>query len=323
MPETKPLLQVSGLRTVFRAPGRGLPPRVAVQDVSFSLEAGQIMAVVGESGCGKSSLARTIVRLLPAAAGRIHFQGRDITQLGGAALQALRRDLQIVFQDPTSALNPRQCVRQALSEPLRAHGIGTRQDRLARVCEALDIVGLNDDILACYPHEFSGGQRQRIALARALVLRPRLLLADEVVSALDVSVQAKILNLLADLRSELGISLLFISHDLAAVHFIADVVAAMYQGRLVEFGEVNQVFAHPAHPYTRALLRAIPGKIPAERSPAPSSVATGPASEPGFPGCAFHAACPHAMPTCLQKRPAWAAAGTLGAAHRVYCHLYP
>jgi len=295
---------------------------MAVNDVSLILQTGQVLAVVGESGSGKSTLARTIVGLLKADSGRVEFEGRDITHLRGAAWRRLRRRMQIVFQDPAAALNPRHSVRQALVEPLRAHAMDTPQSTGEQVLVALETVGLDRELLNCFPHELSGGQRQRVALARALILKPRLLLADEVVSALDVSVQARILNLLMDLKCKLGISLLFISHDLASVHFIADRVVVMYLGRVVESGSSTQVLSGPAHPYTRALLQAVPGVDPARRFTLYPEVNQALAGDPATMGCAYHTICPHALAVCRKKAPPSVTVGDTGALHRVSCRLF-
>jgi oligopeptide/dipeptide ABC transporter ATP-binding protein len=252
------VLEISDLRTEYavRSP-RGEPATlVAVDGVSFDVAPGETLGLVGESGCGKSSLGKTVVRLVDPSAGTIRFRGNDITRLRQRALRDVRRELQIVFQDPYSSLNPRSTVEKILSEPLRVHKVdGTRSQR---VRELLDIVHLPADAASRLPHEFSGGQRQRVAIARALALDPAFIVLDEPVSALDVSIQAQILNLLSTLQSDLGLSYLFIAHDLAAVGHISDRVAVMYLGRVVEMGTKHDVFTNPQHPYTNALLSAVP-----------------------------------------------------------------
>jgi ABC-type oligopeptide transport system ATPase subunit len=232
----------------------------AVDGVSFEVLRGETLGLVGETGCGKSTTARLIMRLLDATAGEVRFEGRDITRIEGAPLKAVRRELQMIFQDPYSSLNPRRTVGSIVSQPLEIHGLaGDRAQRRRKVQELMDTVGLNPEHYNRYPHEFSGGQRQRIGIARALALSPKLLIADEPVSALDVSIQAQILNLLRDLQRELGLTLLFISHDLSVVRYMCDRVAVMYQGKIVELAPNEALYSSPSHPYTRELLAAVPG----------------------------------------------------------------
>ncbi|MEM1080604.1 MAG: ABC transporter ATP-binding protein [Pseudomonadota bacterium] len=256
------LLEVDQLGKQFSAKSSGLsrskPPFMAVDGVSFGLEAGQTFGLVGESGSGKTTLGRMIVRLIEPSTGRIEFDGQDLTALKGAALKAMRKRIQIVFQDPFSTMSPRRTVLQTLREPLDVHAIGSRTSRPARVRALLDQVGLPNTALNRYPHEFSGGQRQRIAIARALAVEPKLIVADEAVSALDVSVQARILNLIQQLQDDLGVAFLFISHDLAVVQAISHRVGILYRGELVEQGSVDEVYTKPQHPHTQALLRAVP-----------------------------------------------------------------
>jgi len=260
MPE--PLLEVRGLSKSFPlargllAPRRGETVR-AVDDVSFSLAAGETLGLVGETGCGKSTTARLIVRLLDPTAGEIRFGGGDLGRLRGQQLRARRRELAMVFQDPYASLNPRRTVGAIVAEPLRIAGVERAECR-ARVRELLDLVGMGGEFESRYPHEFSGGQRQRIGIARALALKPRLLIADEPVSALDVSIQAQILNLLRGLQRELGLALLFISHDLSVVRYMCECVAVMRSGRIVEMGTAADLYAHPREAYTRELLAAVP-----------------------------------------------------------------
>ncbi|MGH7119940.1 MAG: ABC transporter ATP-binding protein [Acetobacteraceae bacterium] len=314
-----PLLEVRGLKTYFPArDGAGVVR--AVDDVSFTLHRGETLGIVGESGCGKSTLGRSLLRLIEPTAGEIILDNQDVRALDAKRLRALRRQMQIVFQDPYASLDPRQNVGAILAEPLEIHGIGTRAERTRRVAELLDLVGLGAEAAGKYPHEFSGGQRQRIGIARAIALEPRLIIADEPVSALDVSIQSQILNLLTSLRERLGLSYLFISHDLAVVEHISDSVAVMYLGRIVESGPADEIFAHPCHPYTQALLAAIPQ---AERRGS-RIVPKGEVPDPEHPpsGCHFHPRCPKAMPVCFETYPAAVAVGASEARHLVACHLY-
>jgi ABC-type oligopeptide transport system ATPase subunit len=271
---TEPLLEVRGLVKHFPLTRGVLVQRQvgavkAVDGIDLTLAPGETLGLVGETGCGKSTTARLIMRLLDATAGEIHFAGRDITQLRGQPLRAVRRDLQMVFQDPYSSLNPRKTVGSIIAEPLAIHGLqGDRAARRRRVQELMDTVGLSPEHYNRYPHEFSGGQRQRIGVARALALEPKLLIADEPVSALDVSIQAQILNLLRELQRELGLALLFISHDLSVVRYTCERVAVMYRGKIVESGPVGDLYDDPRHPYTRELLAAVP-RIPHDRRTIP------------------------------------------------------
>jgi ABC-type glutathione transport system ATPase component len=257
-----PLLRVEHLSREYTLPRERLlqpPPTVkALQDVSFTLQAGRSLGIVGESGSGKSTLARLVMALDTPTAGRVWMQGRDLHALPPAALREARRDFQMVFQDPYGSLDPRQTVARIVAEPLQAQGEGTRAQQRTRAAEALESVGLRAADLDKYPHEFSGGQRQRIAIARALVTRPRLIVADEPVSALDVSVQAQVLNLMQDLQARHGVTYLLISHDLAVVHHLCEEVAVLWQGRIVEQGPPERLFRDPQHPYTRTLLEAVP-----------------------------------------------------------------
>ena len=290
----------------------------AVDDVSLALEEGRTLGIVGESGCGKSTLARLLLRLIEPSAGVVFFQGENLFKLGGAAMRRRRRDIQIVFQDPYASLDPRMTVAATVSEPLDIHGIGTRAERMARVLELLDLVGLDPTAAAKYPHEFSGGQRQRIGIARALALAPKLVILDEPVSALDVSIRAQILNLLIDLRRRLKLSYIFISHDLSVVEHISDDVAVMYLGRIVEHGTASQVLVAPLHPYTQALVSAVP-EIASERKQQRIVLAGEPPNPEELPpGCAFHPRCQHAMSVCREIRPALDRRQD----RKVACHLY-
>jgi peptide/nickel transport system ATP-binding protein/oligopeptide transport system ATP-binding protein len=275
----------------------------ALEGVDLAVEPGECLAVVGESGSGKSTLARLLVRLLEPTAGRVLFRGQDLATLGGEPLRRLRRRFQIVFQDPYGSLNPRMRIGRALAEPLAAHGLAPRGERSDRVAELLERVGLPRDAARRFPHEFSGGQRQRIAIARALATGPELIVADEPVSALDVSVRAQIVNLLAELQAGLGLGLIFIAHDLAVVEQIADRVAVLYLGRVVEQAERHRLFAAPQHPYTAGLLAAVPVPEPGRRRRA---VVGGEPPSPVEPpsGCPFHPRCPIARPRCAGERPA-------------------
>jgi len=292
------LLAVSDLHTHFHT-ARGLLR--AVDGVSFTVERGESVGLVGESGCGKSTLGKTLLRLVDRTAGTIQFDGQEIGALPQRAVRPLRRRMQMIFQDPFGSLNPRQSIGQILTAPLVVHGRGDRRERRRRVGEIIDLVGLPAGAIDRYPHEFSGGQRQRIGIARALILNPDLVICDEPVSALDLSIQAQILNLLVDLKRDLGLSYLFISHDLSVVRFFADRVLVMYLGRVVEAADGPDLWQNPLHPYTRALIAAIPD--PARRKHAAPLTGELPSPEDVPGGCRFHPRCPIATARCAAEEP--------------------
>ncbi|MBX3748245.1 MAG: ATP-binding cassette domain-containing protein [Verrucomicrobiae bacterium] len=305
-----PLLDVRDLQTHFPVE-RGLLWRrrigtvKAVDGVSLALRRGEILGLVGESGCGKSTLGRSILQLIRPSAGEVRFEGQDLARLSTEALRPARSGFQMIFQDPYASLNPRMTVFDTLAEAIRAHRRVAEPQLRTRIAELMDRVGLAQRFLRKYPHEFSGGQRQRIAIARALAVEPRLIIADEPVSALDVSIQAQIINLLARLSRDMGLTLIFISHDLAVVEHISDRIAVMYLGRIVEIGPASSVFRRPVHPYTRALVSAIPELDPDRERARQRLLLPGDPPSPIDPpaGCAFHPRCPFAEPRCNAARP--------------------
>jgi len=331
VPQLEPsqtLVAVSGLRKYFPVRGglfSGVANQVrAVEDVTFSIGRGETLGLVGESGCGKTTVGRLVLRLLEPTAGRIRFDGLDLLAQSRSELRQLRRRMQIVFQDPYSSLNPRRTVGDAIGEPLYVHGLAKGAEIDRQVSRLLERVGLPGSYRSRYPHEFSGGQRQRVCIARALALEPQFIVCDEAVSALDISIQAQILNLLGDLQDELGLTYLFISHNLNVVRHIADRIAVMYLGNLVEVAEGDQLFSAPKHPYTRALISANP--VPNPDVPLRPVALSGELPSPLDPpaGCRFHTRCPEAFEPCSRVVPEARlvrAAGT-DQEHRVWCHLY-
>jgi peptide/nickel transport system ATP-binding protein len=296
------------------------PTVYAVNDVSFAVEAGETFAIVGESGCGKSTLGRMLLRLIDSTQGRVFYQGKDITHQQGAPLRRLRREMQIIFQDPFASLNPGMTIGQIVGEPIALHGLARNgAERRERVADLLRTVGLQPAYADRYPHEFSGGQRQRIGIARALAGEPKLIVGDEPVSALDVSVQAQVINLLETLKQDLGLTLIMVAHDLAVIRHMSDRVAVMYLGEIVELADVDALFDTPLHPYTQALLGAIPASSPHERRSRPALSGDLPSPTKPPSGCRFHTRCPHMKPQCVQERPL---SETLPDGRRVACHFW-
>ena len=291
----------------------------AVDEVSFELEQGQTLGLVGESGCGKSTVGSTILHLQRPTSGQVLFDGRDLTTLPRAQWRGVRRDMQVIFQDPMESLNARHTVGRILEEPFVIHGLGSTDERREWVAQLLERVGLSGDAMDRFPHEFSGGQRQRIGIARAIALRPRLIICDEAVSALDVSIRSQIVNLLLELQREMQLALLFIAHDLAIVRHVSDQVAVMYLGRIVEQAASRDIYERPAHPYTRALISSIP--VPDPDRPRDRLVLQGDVPSPidPPPGCRFHTRCPFAAAVCSTEVPAWE---TVAPGHRVACHRW-
>jgi oligopeptide/dipeptide ABC transporter ATP-binding protein len=309
LPDGKPLLEVEHLTVYFPIKAGLLVDRKiaqvhAVDDVTLRLADGETLGIVGESGCGKTTLIRTLVRLIEATDGRIAFRGQDITHAGRARLEPIRREMQMVFQDPQASLNPRKRVGQIVATPLRLRGV-PRERIESSSRELLQRVGLNPEHLGRFPHEFSGGQRQRIGIARALALEPRLILLDEPVSALDVSIQAQVINLLEELQDEFGLSYVFVAHDLSVVRHVSDRIAVMYLGKLVEVSPAEELYEKPIHPYTEALLAAIPIPDPRQnRARARATIAGEPPNPISPPsGCRFHTRCPHATEVCIRVEP--------------------
>lgn len=314
------ILATEGLEKRFRSGGgllRAATTIHAVNGVNLQVQRGETLAIVGESGCGKSTLARLLLRLIEPSAGRVIFDGQDLTALPGARMRALRSQMQFIFQDPFSSLNPRMTVATIVGEPLLVHTGLSPQARRDRVAETLTKVGLRPDMADRFPHEFSGGQRQRIAIARALVAGPKLLIGDEPVSALDVSVQAQIVNLLEDLKADFGLTLIMIAHDLAVIRHMSDRVAVMYLGEVVELATTEDLFRRPRHPYTQALLQAVPVPVPGRAVARQILVGDLPSPANPPPGCKFHKRCAHATELCTRTRPVLA---DTAPGHQVACH---
>ncbi|CCQ96692.1 oligopeptide ABC transporter (ATP-binding protein) [[Clostridium] ultunense Esp] len=319
----KRLMEVKGLKKYFPIRsgifGKKEGYVKAVDDVSFAVNEGETLGIVGESGCGKSTTGRTIIRLLEPTSGEVIFQGENLFDLKGENLRKMRRNLQIVFQDPYASLNPRMTVGAILEEPLIIHGIASKAERKERVKGLLEIVGLTPYHYNRFPHEFSGGQRQRIGIARALITNPKLIVADEPVSALDVSIQSQILNLMKDLQDQFKLTYLFISHDLSVVRYISERVAVMYLGRMVEIAPRKELYNQPLHPYTQALMSAVPNNNPKRIKE--RIILSGEVPNPANPptGCAFHTRCRFAMDRCKSDRPVLKETAS---EHWVACHLY-
>lgn len=320
------LLSVRDVSVVFDIPRRGAMPWTpkdqlrAVDTIGFDLRAGQTLGIVGESGCGKSTLARALIRLVPARSGTVMWFGNDLLSMDKSALQAVRRDIQMIFQDPLASLDPRMTIGQIVAEPLVTHYPKmTRAERDTKVREVLDRVGILPSMINRYPHEFSGGQCQRIGIARALVIEPKLIICDEPVSALDVSIQAQVINLLMDLQKDFGLSLIFIAHDLSVVKHISDHVMVLYLGNMVELATSEQLYQTPRHPYTQALIASVPVPDPTHVSPPLDAKIAGDLPSPLSPpsGCVFRTRCKHATDHCAAEQPV---AQDAGDGHMVACH---
>lgn len=317
------LIRVNQLKKTFPIHagifGKKVGEITAVDEVSFTVKKGETLGLVGESGCGKSTTGRTILRLYEPTSGEVEFEGKSLFKLGKEEMRKARRHLQMVFQDPFASLNPRHKVAKILEEPLIVHGLGGEAERKEQVQELLHVVGLNASHGNRYPHQFSGGQRQRIGIARALATKPKLIIADEPVSALDVSIQSQVLNLMMDLQEQFELTYIFIAHDLSVVKHISNRVGVMYLGRLVELAERNELYEKPLHPYTEALLSAVP--IPDPTVKRERILLKGDVPSPANPpkGCAFHPRCPHVMDRCKEVRPEFR---DVGGGHYVACHLH-
>ncbi|GEN88146.1 dipeptide ABC transporter ATP-binding protein [Oceanobacillus sp. FSL W8-0428] len=318
-----PILKVEGLKKYYDIKGGPLGIKVgevkAVDDVSFSVMEGEILGIVGESGCGKSTTGKSILRLVEPTEGKVVFNDKDITNLNNNEMRKLRRDMQIIFQDPYASLNPRHTVEKIIGEPLLVHGMKSAKERIERIRELLEVVGLSPYHAKRYPHQFSGGQRQRIGIARALANNPKLVICDEPVSALDVSIQSQILNLMEKLKDEFNLTYIFIAHDLSVVKHISDRIGVMYLGRMVELTNKDSLYDNPKHPYTQALLSAVPLPDPDLRRD--RIILKGDVPSPANPpsGCAFHTRCPYASDICKEVRPEFK---SVEDNHFVACHLY-
>jgi oligopeptide/dipeptide ABC transporter ATP-binding protein len=319
---TDNLVEIHGLKVYFEVKGGILKRTVgwvqAVDGVDLNIRRGEILGLVGESGCGKTTVGRALLRLIPATEGSVKFDGKDVFSLSTAELKPLRREMQLVFQDPYSSLDPRSRISEIVGEGLRVHGVADRTERHHQVLKALEMVGLQEDHMRRFPHEFSGGQRQRIGIARALVLNPSFVVCDEPVSALDVSIQSQVLNLLKDLQQELNLTLMFIAHDMSVVEHLCDRVAVMYLGKIVEIASRDELFSNPQHPYTRALMSAIPIANP--KAKRDRIILQGDPPSPLNPpsGCRFHTRCPEVVTVCSQEIPPLI---DLGRTHMCACHL--
>ncbi|WP_051331155.1 ABC transporter ATP-binding protein [Aneurinibacillus terranovensis] len=312
------LVEVKNLKKYFQT-GSGVVK--AVNNVSFGIKRGETLGVVGESGCGKSTMGRTVLRLYDATEGQVLFEGKDVHKLGQRDLKKMRRDMQMIFQDPYASLNPRMTVEDIIGEALDLHNLASGKKRRERIQDLLRLVGLKPEHINRFPHEFSGGQRQRIGIARALAVEPKFIVCDEPISALDVSIQAQVVNLLKDLQREMGLTYLFIAHDLAMVKHISDRVAVMYLGKMAELASSEELYERPLHPYTQALLSAIPIPDPEVERTRERIVLEGDVPSPMNPpsGCHFRTRCPHAMESCAKIEPVWQ---EVLPEHFVACHLY-
>jgi oligopeptide transport system ATP-binding protein len=292
----------------------------AVDDVTFAIKEGETLGLVGESGCGKSTTGRTILQLYEPTDGKVYYRGQDLTEVKSGEMRKFRRNMQIIFQDPYASLNPRMTVGRIIAEPLEVHNIGTRKERVERVRELLHLVGMNPYFINRYPHEFSGGQRQRIGVARALALNPEFIVCDEPISALDVSIQAQVVNLLEELQEKFSLTYLFIAHDLSMVRHISDRTAVMYLGKIVELADRDELYSNPLHPYTQALLSAVPVPNPRREKTHQRMILKGDVPSPVNPpsGCRFHPRCPLAEAICEQEEPEWR---EVAPGHWVACHL--
>ncbi len=324
--EKEVLVEVKGLKKHFPIMRGILRKQVgavqAVDGVTFDIYKGETLGLVGESGCGKSTTGRTILQLLEPTEGEVNYEGQDLTALNKSEMRKARRNMQMIFQDPYASLNPRMSIGSIIGEPLQIHGLGDSESRSERISELMKLVGLNPYFINRYPHEFSGGQRQRIGIARALATNPSFIVADEPISALDVSIQAQVVNLLDDLKEELGLTYLFIAHDLSMVRYISDRVAVMYLGRIVELSDRDGIFDRPLHPYTQALLSAIPIPDPEKEDKRQRLILEGDVPSPADPpsGCHFHPRCGYATEICSKEDPEFRDLSSNGTEHMVACH---